>query len=196
TLLEGFNKKFSYPVENADWGSAFRNLKLFQAAQCQSWVVLVPNRLLNETKEFIKSLHKVSNDMGFKLGLPKTLELRDDRVGTYVSELNRVLSLSPPPQMVLVVVPRNTGDAYAAIKKICCVERPIISQVITGTLLKKPKGLMSVATKVAVQMATKLGAEPWGISLPIKGTMVIGYDSYHDTSVKGRSVGAVVRFLK
>ncbi|CAB4062070.1 AUB [Lepeophtheirus salmonis] len=170
-ILEGSGKKISYPVENADWGSTFRNMKLFQPAHCQKWV---------------------SNGMGFQLDAPKLFEIQDDRVGTYVNEINSTLCLRPPPQMIMVVVPRNTGDAYSAIKKICCVEKPIISQVITGTLLKKPKGLMSVATKVAVQMATKLGAEPWGVSIPIKNTMVIGYDSYHDTSLKGKSVGAVV----
>ncbi len=60
------------------------------------------------------------------------------------------------PQMIMVVIPNNKSDAYHAIKKICCVDAPVPSQVMTGTVLKKPKGLMSVATKVAVQMASKL----------------------------------------
>ena len=67
-------------------------------------------------------------------------------------------------------------------------------QVITGTLLKKfaSKGFMAVATKVGIQMAAKLGAEPWGINMPLKETMVIGYDSYHDSNQRGLAVGAVV----
>ena len=52
--------------------------------------------------------------------------------------------------------------------------------------------MMSVATKVAIQMAAKLGAEPWGIALPLKECMVIGYDSYHDSNQRGLAVGAVV----
>ena len=59
-------------------------------------------------------------------------------------------------------------------------------------MLNKPKGLMSVATKVAVQMNCKLGGEPWSVRIPMSGTMIIGYDTYHDTLHKGRSVGAVV----
>ena len=51
---------------------------------------------------------------------------------------------------------------------------------------------MSVATKVAVQMNCKLGGEPWSVKIPMSGTMIIGYDTYHDTLHKGRSVGAVV----
>ena len=73
------------------------------------------------------------------------------------------------PQMIMAVIPNNRTDSYHAIKKTLCIEKPIPSQVMTGTVLKKPKGMMSVATKVAVQMAAKLGAEPWAINMPIKG---------------------------
>ena len=58
--------------------------------------------------------------------------------------------------MLMIVVPNNKGDQYHAIKKILCCTNPLPSQVMTGTVLNKPKGMMSVATKVAVQMATKL----------------------------------------
>ncbi len=49
-----------------------------------------------------------------------------------------------------------------------------------------------MATKVAVQMAAKLGAEPWSVKIPLSDCMVVGYDSYHDTAGPNRSVGAVV----
>ena len=41
-------------------------------------------------------------------------------------------------------------------------------------------------------MNTKLGGEPWAVKMPMTDTMVIGYDTYHDTVQKGRSVGAIV----
>lgn len=96
------------------------------------------------------------------------------------------------PMMIMVVIPNNRVDAYHAIKKCLCCENAIPSQVMTHTVLKKPKGLMSVATKVAIQMAAKLGAEPWAVNIPVKDLMVVGYDSYHDTVKAGESVGAVV----
>ena len=76
--------------------------------------------------------------------------------------------------MIMVVVPNNKGDNYHAIKKILCIDKPIPSQVMTGTVLKKPKGLLSVATKVAIQMASKLGAEPWAVKVALSGLMIIG----------------------
>ena len=66
------------------------------------------------------------------------------------------------------------GEHYQAIKTKCCVENAIPSQCMTATVLGKPKGLMSVATKVAVQMNCKLGGEPWAVKIPLKNTMVLG----------------------
>ena len=57
---------------------------------------------------------------------------------------------------------------------------PNSSQVMTTTVLKKQKGLMSVATKVAIQMAAKMGGEPWYLSIPVSDLMVIGkLNFYH-----------------
>ena len=39
---------------------------------------------------------------------------------------------------------------------------------MTSPVLNKPKGLMSVATKVALQMNCKLGGEPWAVKIPMK----------------------------
>jgi len=103
--------------------------------------------------------------------------------------------LNEKPQLVMVVIPNDKGDHYAAVKKKCYIEKPTPSQCVTSTVLNKPKGLMSVATKVAVQMICKLGGEPWAVDIPMKGTMVIGYDTYHDSAQKGRSAGALVASL-
>jgi aubergine-like protein len=52
--------------------------------------------------------------------------------------------------------------------------------------------LMSVCTKVAIQMNCKLGGEIWRVDIPPRGVMVVGIDTYHDSAQKGRSVAAVV----
>ena len=102
-------------------------------------------------------------------------------------------------QMVLIILPNNRTDAYHAIKKELCVNAAVPSQCVTATVLRKfvQKGLASVASKVAIQMATKLGGEPWGIKLPLRDLMVVGYDSFHDSLAPSKdgtklAVGAVV----
>ena len=54
---------------------------------------------------------------------------------------------------------------------------------------------MSVATKVVIQMSCKIGGQPWAVEIPLKKTMVVGYDTYHDTVDKKKSVGALVATL-
>jgi aubergine len=50
---------------------------------------------------------------------------------------------------------------------------------------------MSVATKVALQISSKLGSAPWTFKMP-KNMMAIGYDVSHDTRDKSLSYGALV----
>jgi len=58
--------------------------------------------------------------------------------------------------------------------------------------ISKPQMLMSVATKIAVQMNAKMGGEVWAVEVPLKKLMVVGFDSHHDSSSKGQSVGGFV----
>ena len=104
------------------------------------------------------------------MGAPKTVVLIDNRPATYIQSLDKVINMKP--SIVMVMIPNDKGDHYAAVKKKCCLEKPIPSQCVTGTVLNKfnskPGGLMSVATKVAIQMNCKLGGEPWAVKMPLK----------------------------
>ena len=49
--------------------------------------------------------------------------------------------------------------------------------------------LMSVATKIGIQLNCKLGGEVWAVDFPFKAPlMVIGIDCYHDSVSKGKSI--------
>ncbi len=52
----------------------------------------------------------------------------------------------------------------------------------------------SLATKVLIQMATKLKAIPWVVNIPMKHAMIVGFDTYHEKEgdMRGASVGALV----
>lgn len=41
------------------------------------------------------------------------------------------------------------------------------SQVVLQRTLTKKQGLMSVATKIAIQMNCKMGGDVWGCSIPV-----------------------------
>ena len=94
--------------------------------------------------------------------------------------------------MVMFVLPNNRTDIYNAVKTLCLVHYSIPSQGITCNLLRKERALPGICGKVALQMACKVGAVPWACRIPLKDTMAVGYDSYHDTVNNNLSVGAVV----
>ena len=109
------------------------------------------------------------------MGPPIVRSIQQNRAAQYIEALNKILS-EKRLNMVLVVIPNNKSDAYAAVKKLCLLQKPTPSQCVTATVLNKwvPKGCTSVAQKVAVQMASKLGGEPWAVKIPVNGLMVIG----------------------
>ena len=62
------------------------------------------------------------------MSYPTRYELRDDRTETFVKSLRD--NINPTVQMVLIIFPTSRDDRYSAVKKLCCVECPVPSQVI------------------------------------------------------------------
>lgn len=55
--------------------------------------------------------------------------------------------------------------------------------------LSKPKTIMSVCNKIALQINCKLGGELWRLDIPLTKTMLVGIDVCHDTSPSARVGG-------
>lgn len=51
--------------------------------------------------------------------------------------------------------------------RLCCVERPIASQVIISKTIANPSKLKSVTEKIALQINCKLGGALWTVTLPL-----------------------------
>jgi len=76
-------------------------------------------------------------------------------------------------QLVVTIFPTSRDDRYNAIKKLCCVESPVPSQVIISKTIGKPKSLRSVVQKIVLQINCKLGGELWGVSIPLASRLGI-----------------------
>ena len=149
-ILGGKTSSTTYQLENADWSKCFRKWESFRGESLTKWAVIFGPKDEAQTKEFLTSLTKVAPSLGMVIKAPKMFKMADTRAATYLATLDQVFPAKP--QLVMLVVPNNKGDQYAAIKKKCCLDVPTPSQVVTATVLNKPKGLMSVATKVAIQV--------------------------------------------
>lgn len=67
-----------------------------------------------------------------------------------------------------MILPSNRKDKYDCVKKFLCVECPIPSQCVVSRTLSRPQTLMTVATKIALQMACKMGGELWSVEIPVR----------------------------
>ena len=95
-------------------------------------------------------------------------------------------------QMVVVILSSKRKDRYDAVKRICCLEFPVPSQVVTSAIIDDIRKRRSVVTKVAIQMNCKLGGEVWATAIPMTNVMICGIDTYHDSEKKNASVCAFV----
>ncbi|XP_037931598.1 protein aubergine-like [Teleopsis dalmanni] len=122
------------------------------------------------------------------------IEMKDDRNNSYASAID--VAASQDPQIIMAVLFSPNEEKYAVIKKKCCVDRAVASQVVTMKVIaprpEKSAGLMSIATKVVIQMNAKLRGIPWMIDMPNLGIMTCGFDVCHSTKNKNNSYGAFV----
>ncbi|KAF7242145.1 Piwi-like protein 2 [Varanus komodoensis] len=153
------------------------------------WALFFPKRTLEQARELISMVQKVSGPLGIALSSPALVELKDDRIETYARAIKSLLSNQDTVQLVVCIITGTRDDLYGAIKKLCCVQSPVPSQVINvRTITTQPNKLRSIAQKILLQINCKLGGELWGVDIPLKQLMVIGMDVYHDPSRGRRSV--------
>lgn len=190
-----WQRGISFNPEQANFEREMRSQKMFDpgnAASVTDWVILVGRRNESDATEFATTLHKVCTPLGMKLSRPRTEVLGDDRPSGYSAALSSKVGSA---QLVVCIVPNNDKSRYDVIKKYCYVQKGVASQVVVARTLSKKQQLMSVCTKVGIQIATKLGASPWSFKIPPKNLMVVGFDTYHDGVKRGESVGALVASL-
>ncbi|XP_069136145.1 piwi-like protein 1 [Argopecten irradians] len=180
----------NYRQEDADWTRSLRGNKLLTSVNLTNWVVCFTRQDSGNARDLFETLNKVGDKMDMEFHRPRLCELNGSRPSDFLDALKR--NVTRDTQLMICILPSSRKDLYDAIKKACCVDHPVPSQcVLRKTLQRKPQ-LMSVATKIAIQLNCKLGGEVWRLQIPVSNLMVIGIDTYHDSVNKGRSVGGVV----
>lgn len=181
--------KFSAGMQ-ADFGKYATNNELIDVIHLRNWLVIYCQSDNRVAKNFMELMERNSRPMGINVQRPTVIALQNDRIESYVGCLRE--NIRPGLQIVVCICPTSRDDRYAAIKKICCAEMPIPSQVINGRTLANDAKNRSIVQKIALQMNCKLGGTLWSVNIPFTNVMICGIDSYHDASQKGNSVAAFV----
>ena len=58
----------------------------------------------------------------------KVLEIANDRTDTYLKAIKQ--QIGSHLQLVVTIFPTSRDDRYSALKKLCCIDSPVPSQVI------------------------------------------------------------------
>jgi len=99
-----------------------------------------------------------------------SVDLDDDNTQTFMTALKT--KVKQGCKFVLCVLPSNRKDRYDAIKVYLCCDNPVPSQMILDKTLST-KNMMSVATKVAIQINCKMGGEVWKLEIPVSTSTLL-----------------------
>jgi len=173
------DRTIKYNPSEADWSRDGRSLAHLSAKHLDKWIVIFSQRDSQVAHSFVDSLYKVCTPFGMRVDFPEMIELPNDRSETFIRAIED--KANPQLDLVCCILTNNRKDRYDAIKKVLCVDCPVPSQMLLSKTLQKPGQLMSVATKVGIQINAKLGGEIWAVQIPAKTLMVVGIDTYRDS---------------
>ncbi|CAG2106969.1 unnamed protein product, partial [Medioppia subpectinata] len=175
--------------KSGDFSKEIRNKGMFAGIRVSDWTIIATARDRQTVDEFANTLNRVCRPLGVNLNRPTVVALDNDRTSTFVEACKAVPANT---QIVCLVLPNNNKERYDAVKKIFCLDHPMASQVVVKKTVDNKQRLMSVCTKVGIQMACKLGAEAWALDIPPKDLMVVGFDVHRDSSQRGKALGGFV----
>lgn len=114
-------------AERGDFNRSVTSHHMLKVIGLKSWLVIYTRRDERATQSFVELMERNSRPMGMDVCQPRMMCLQDDKTDTYVKALRNCINSSL--QIIVTIVPSNRDDRYAAIKKICCAELPIPTQV-------------------------------------------------------------------
>jgi len=91
------------------------------------WMIIHSPRDTRFANEFAGMMRKIGPQMGIQVGDALISGLRDESTDSYLRALRQ--NINPSLQVVVILFPTTRDDRYSAVKKLCCSEMPIASQV-------------------------------------------------------------------
>ncbi|KPP60297.1 piwi-like protein 1-like, partial [Scleropages formosus] len=155
---------YGYNPWAADWTKEMRGVPLISSRPLDSWILFYIRRNCQEAQALVQALGRVSQPLGIRMQRPIMIQYEDRQDG-----LLRALqqNVGPGTEMVVCVLPSNRKDKYDCVKKYLCVECPTPSQCVLSRTLSRPQTLLTIATKIALQMNCKMGGELWSVEIPV-----------------------------
>lgn len=142
---------------------------LHQTQHFKDWLVVYssrPNsqRDQEEVDQSVATLIKAGATYGITFEEPVHLTVTGGNVESWRDTLMEDIKIHGEPEIILFLVNPKEEKFYKELKKLAInvIKRP--SQFIKRRTLSNPKGALSAASKIAIQMNVKMGCTPWIVS--------------------------------
>ncbi|XP_004709078.1 piwi-like protein 4 [Echinops telfairi] len=170
------------PGSAADWSKDIRACKVLSAPSLNQWLLIYSGREENINESFLSCLRRAGSSMGFNVNYPKIVKVQENPAA-FLRAIQQYVH--PDVQLVMCILSSNQKSYYDVIKKYLSSDCPMPSQCVLTRTLNKQGIMMSLATKIAMQVTCKLGGELWAVEIPLKSLMVVGIDVCKDAQNKG-----------
>lgn len=177
------NNRCSICVDNLQGNDLDRQIQqeMYSQVPLSNWAILCCDRDNETAVTFKTTLDQVLNTFRYKTSEIKKIGVKSNNYRDWEMAIKN--NLNPSVQAVILLIPgsRGKGPLYKDLKKLLLTECPIPSQVVLVGTISKGKGIRSIVNKVVMQIAAKVGGEPWAIdNLPFTNvpTMICGIDTY------------------
>lgn len=170
-----FGNQIAYQnTAKVNWTNELMKNRFYTQVNLENWIVIYPSKFEGTVNNFLDVMRKLANSLDYVIKKPEFKPLNSDSKDAYVKALNTIVEGDDDKiDMIMFILPNNDTDRYKAIKKRCCVDRALLSQVVTIRNITPKAGkenqLRSVASKILIQMNAKMGGIPWNFNCPIKG---------------------------
>lgn len=81
-------------------------------------------------KSFCRQLAMCGRPLGMDINPPKPIQINGTNPEVFVSTINNTLRNNCDLQLIVIIFPNQREDRYNAVKRICCSDMGIPSQVI------------------------------------------------------------------
>lgn len=111
----------------------------------------------------LELLSKAGATYGLKFKDPGFLSVASNRVEDWMKNLEKDVNQNGVPQIIVVYLAPYEQKYYNKLKGFITNQLKCPSQFIRKKTLSNPKGAMSAASKICIQMNVKVGATPWAV---------------------------------
>ncbi|CAI4233150.1 unnamed protein product [Auanema sp. JU1783] len=191
--------------ESVEWSRRMKREGLLRSVDLRNWAVVCPETSdkVELVNRFIDHVQRMAREMGIAVRYPLCIPVKGVTPNSYLSAIEEIIEMCGPDgrdmQVMVIFLTNEAKTTYDTVKKYLSVQNAVPSQfVLLNTLSGKPneggenKNFSSIVLKIFQQIMCKVGGALWKVRIPLKDSILIGYDLYHDSSLRGKTIGACV----